>query len=108
MQLDEDIAAASEIYSPNEIIRLNEAETKAVSVFFVCVTLFGDAYANCIVLAHSTSLRAEGVFTESRKRFSNLFTTFMLFESFMVQISVKPQMAEGKDELSLTSQTLVS
>jgi hypothetical protein len=107
LQLDEDIAAASEIYSPNEIIRLNEAETKAVSVF-LCVTFLGDAYANCIVLSHSTSLRAEGVFTESRKSFSNLFTIFKLFESFMVLISVKPQMAEEKDELSLTSQTLMS
>lgn len=107
MQLDEDIAAASEIYSPNEIIRLNEAETKAVSVF-LCVIFFGDAYANCSLLAHSTSLRSEGVFTESRKRFSNLFTIFKLFESFRVLISVNPQMAEEKDELSLTSQTLVS
>lgn len=108
MQLDEDIAAASEIYSPNEIIRLNEAETKAVSVFLCVEFFFGDAYANCIVLAHSTSLRAEGVFTESRKRFSNLLTIFKLFESFMVLISVNLQMAEEKDELSLTSQTLVS
>lgn len=74
----------------------------------MCGIFFGDAYANCIVLAHSTSLRAEGVFTESRKRFSNLLTIFKLFESFMVLISVNLQMAEEKDELSLTSQTLVS
>lgn len=71
-------------------------------------SFFGDAYPNCIVLAHSTNLRAEEVFTESRKRFASFSTIFELFESFIVLISVIPQMAEEKEERSLTSQTLVS